>query len=56
MRGEEGFLQIDEKAAAGLISSWAAASFLIANDDVHLGVAFHETGNVSAWLSNDFNA
>ena len=53
--GGEGLLQMDEEATANEISSWTAASSLVANDDVHLGVALHETGNVSAGLANHYN-
>lgn len=56
MRGEEGWLQMDEEVAAEEIASWAAASSLVANDDVHLGVALHEARNVSARLSDNLNA
>ena len=53
--GEEGLLQMGEEATADEISSWAAASSLVANDDVHLGVALHEARDVSAGLSDHFN-
>ena len=56
MRGEEGWLQMDEEVAAEEIASWAAASSLVANDYVHFGVALHETGDVSARLSDNLNA
>ena len=56
MRAEKGLLLMQEEATADEISSWAAASSLVANDDVHLGVALHETGNVSAGLSDHLNA
>lgn len=55
LRWEEELLQMDQEATADEISSWAAASSLVANDDVHLGVALHETGNVSAGLSDHLN-
>ena len=54
-RAEKGLLLMEE-ATADEISSWAAASSLVANDDVHFGVALHETRNVSARLSDHFNA
>ena len=56
MRGEEELLQMDEEATADEISSWAAASSLVANDDVHLGVAFNKARDISAWLTDNFNA
>ena len=54
--GEEGLLQMDEEATADEISSWAASSSLVANDDVHLGVALHEARDISAGFSDHLNA
>ena len=45
----------DEKVITRDIESRAIFRPSVANDDVHLGVALHETGNVSAGLSDHFN-